>query len=846
MADEGLIIKITADAKEFLSGADKAVKDAKSKFKGLGDEISKELKRVDTVGTTALKGITGVLGGMTAAATAAVGSLTKSAIDAYADYQQLEGGVETLFKESAGIVKDYAMQAYKNAGISANKYMESVTGFSASLLQSLGGDTEKAAEYANRALMDMSDNANKMGTDMSSIQTAYQGFAKQNYTMLDNLKLGYGGTKEEMARLIEDASKMTDVQKNLGITVDANSMSFGNIVNAISVMQEQMGIAGTTAEEAEKTISGSLGMVKASWADLMTSIAGDGKGMKQAVADLVSSVEIYAKNILPRVEETLYGISDVITGLAPVIIEALPRLINKVGPGIAQAGIAIANSLGNAFVSALGSIDIGKTNVFLVKVWQVGSEIINNITKGILDNIVSIRNVAGQIITYFQFGIEAILPNLLEIAKEMVYTFAQGFLTYKYLVMEIGIKMITAISEGLAEALPDLLDEFIPMLLNLIDMLAENLPKFIDSLISMISTIADSIMDWLPEILGSIGNLVYTLCNKILDNLPQILDGAVKIVAAILAMIADILVAALISIGQHLVKWWDSSVKPWFDRIGDNIANWWEGVKTSAKTKLENIKTIVKGIVETIKTDVKSKVDEIKTGLSEKVENIKTTVSDKVTAIKTKVTETVGNLKTSISEKINAIKTNITTKITEIKTNVSTKVGEIFDKVVDTIGKLPEKMLSIGKNIVEGIWDGISGAKDWISQKISGFVDGLVGGVKNLLGISSPSKVFAQIGEYMTEGLVVGMEGETDDLKNTAEKQIDQLKSMYNGLSFGMPQINAGKLNALRMAQTMHTVTNENGNVFNFYQTFEGAGADAGEAMFRQFQRKVRYAGGVL
>ena len=242
MADgEGLIIKIFADAKDFNTGVSKAIGDAKSKFKGLGDELGKELKRVETVGTTAFNGITGAIGVMAAGATAAIGGLVKSATDSFSEYQQLEGGVETLFKDSAGIIKDYAMDAYKTAGISANQYMETVTGFSASLIQSLGGDTEKAANYANRALVDMSDNANKMGSSMESIQNAYQGFAKQNYTMLDNLKLGYGGTKEEMERLIEDASKMTAEQEKLGITVDANSTSFGNIVNAISVMQEHPG-----------------------------------------------------------------------------------------------------------------------------------------------------------------------------------------------------------------------------------------------------------------------------------------------------------------------------------------------------------------------------------------------------------------------------------------------------------------------------------------------------------------------------------------------------------------------------------------------------------------------------
>ena len=197
---------------------------------------------------TALK-VAGAVTGVMAAAAAALG---KAVLDAYGNYEQLVGGVETLFGQSSDTVLQYANRAYQTAQISANDYMETVTSFSASLLQSLGGDTAKAAEYADMAIIDMADNANKMGTSMESIQYAYQGFAKQNYTMLDNLKLGYGGTKSEMERLIQDAAKLTDVQEELGVTVDANSMSFENIVAAIHVMQGSLGIAGTSAEEASK------------------------------------------------------------------------------------------------------------------------------------------------------------------------------------------------------------------------------------------------------------------------------------------------------------------------------------------------------------------------------------------------------------------------------------------------------------------------------------------------------------------------------------------------------------------------------------------------------------------
>ena len=260
----------------------------------------------------------------------------KAIVSAYADYEQLVGGVETLFGESSKKMLEYANQAYKTAGLSANAYMETATSFSASLLSSLGGDTEKAADYANRAIIDMSDNANKMGTSMEMIQNAYQGFAKQNYTMLDNLKLGYGGTKTEMERLVRDASQLKDVQAELGVTVDANSSSFGNIVNAISVMQKQMGIAGTTTAEAEKTITGSLNMVKASWQNLLTAASGGGN-LDSAIQNLVYSLEKYLDNLIPVIERALVGIGYAIERIAPMLVERVAKALIQAMPSLLAA-----------------------------------------------------------------------------------------------------------------------------------------------------------------------------------------------------------------------------------------------------------------------------------------------------------------------------------------------------------------------------------------------------------------------------------------------------------------------------------------------------------------------------
>ncbi len=877
MADgEGLIIKIFADAKDFNTGVSKAIGDAKSKFKGLGDELGKELKRVETVGTTAFKGITGAIGGMATAVAAAIGGMVKESVSAFAEYEQLEGGVATMFKNDAEYIINRASAAFRTAGVSANKYMETVTSFSASLIQSLGGDTRKAAEYADRAMVDMSDNANKMGTDISSIQNAYQGFAKQNYTMLDNLKLGYGGTKEEMARLIEDASKLTNVQKDLGITVDANSMSFGNIVNAISVMQKQMGIAGTTSEEAERTISGSLNMMSAAWENLKTNLLQGEIPLDESINDLVYSVEKVIENAGPAIEKSLKGLGMLIQKALPALLDfGIPALVEDVLPGIGAAAVALVESLATEISKNLGKF-IEFVSGALPNLVNVGVQLITSILEGISSNISSVRESAGTIISSLADGIRSVMQNLLPIAKDLIGIILSGFIEYKTLIFEIGIELITALVDGIADSAPTLGPQLVDAVLHLLDVLIVNLPTLIDATVKIITELTNAIMAKLPDLLGKVGQVVYDLCNKLLDHLPELLQDAVKIVAAVLALVAEILLAALISIGQHLVDWWNNSIKPWFDKIGDNIKNffstlgkafefwwnstirpWFEKIKTDVKTKVEEIKTSISEKVEAIKTKVSEtvsnikaavseKVSDIKSGISEKVSSIKTAVSEKVTDIKTKVVDTVSNLKTSISDKISAIKTNVTTKVEEIKTNVKDKVSSIKDTVVNTIKELPGKMLDVGKNIVEGLWNGITDAKEWLKGRISDLVGDVTGWFKDKLGINSPSKVFAEFGKYMTEGLAVGMDKETNMLKNTAEDQISQLAKIYDGISLGAPRF-AGSGPALsRMKQSIQTITNDNGNVFNFYQTFEGADAAAGEAMFRQFQRKVRYAGGVL
>lgn len=421
---------------------------------GVDDQASNQISKITKGLGNGLKTAAAVGTAAVGAAATGIVALTKSAVENYAEYEQLVGGVETLFGTSSYKVQEYASNAYKTAGMSANEYMETVTSFSASLLQSLGGDTEAAAEYADRAVTDMSDNANKMGTSMEMIQNAYQGFAKQNYTMLDNLKLGYGGTKTEMERLVADAAALTDVQADLGVTVDANSLSFGNIVNAISVMQTKMGVAGTTTEEASKTISGSINAMKGAWSNLITGVADENANFEELVNNFVETLVGdesgeggVINNILPRVEIAMEGAGKLVEALIPVIIEKVPTIINEWLPKILQSGIDIIRSIMDGMIQNQGDIVNGVVNT------------VNTLVNGLLDHLPEILVMGVTLIGQIAAGLIQGLPELMAKIPEIIFDIVDAFASNGDVFIEIGKSIVSGIWNGIVSLWDSLVNE---------------------------------------------------------------------------------------------------------------------------------------------------------------------------------------------------------------------------------------------------------------------------------------------------------------------------------------------------------------------------------------------------
>ena len=475
-----LFAKITLDSSEY----EKGLKDAKSSASGLTGLFGKVGSAASTVGKGIFNVATNVAKVSVAATTAgaaAVSALTGLAINSYADYEQLVGGVETLYKTSADKVQQYAADAYKTAGLSANEYMNTATTFAASLVSSLGGDTEQAAELANTAISDMSDNSNKMGTAMSSIQDAYNGFAKQNYTMLDNLKLGYGGTKTEMERLIDDANKLNAAQgKATNYTID----SYADVVSAIHDVQNAMGITGTTAKEASTTIQGSVNATKSAWSNLVTGIADDNANFGQLISNFVDSATTAASNIIPRVEVALNGAAKLIESLVPPIMAELPGLIETVLPQLAQSAVNIVQTLvteisANAaqlIDSAIQIITVLGNGIYqmLPTVAQSALQIILTLVSKLNENLPQMLNTAGQMLIAFVEGVSEHLPEIMLAAASIVETLLTYFIEHLPDIVEGAMQMGDAVIDGIIDGISAAWDSLVSWFNGLWDSLFGN------------------------------------------------------------------------------------------------------------------------------------------------------------------------------------------------------------------------------------------------------------------------------------------------------------------------------------------------------------------------------------
>lgn len=683
-----IVLNMNLNASGFARGIKSVISSVKNMNESMKDatnSASKMSSVMKGIGSSAIKVGKGLAVAGAAAATAVTALVSKS-VGAFADYEQLTGGVETLFGAGGRSVEEYAQsvgksvsdiqgkydslmsaqnavlenanKAYMTAGMSANEYMDTVTGFSASLISSLGGDTNKAADYANSALVDMSDNANKMGTDMESIKNAYQGFAKQNYTMLDNLKLGYGGTQEEMKRLLSDAEKLTGQRYDIS--------SFADITQAIHAIQTQMDITGTTAKEASTTISGSWGSLKAAFQNVLVGLTTGGDMFDQSLDALINTAVTFGQNIIPAIKGALSGVGYLIEGLAPVIGETIPPLINDLAPTLANSAVSLISSLVN----------------------------------GLTQNATQFSECLSNMIIVAVAGISTVVPQLLDAASKIVSNLMQGLTNSMPQIVNGAVTLIEGLVNGLVNNIPLLIMGAVQLVASLANGLIANLPRIIDAGVNLITGIVSASYSMMPQIIQNGMQLVVNLAVGLVRAIPQLIAALPRITGAIVKGFKSV---NWFDLGLQLIKSIWEGIKSigseMWNGVKEKTSELWGGVKNVVSEKLNNIKSAydahgrgLKGAtfaaIEGVKEYYRTGYDAINQLTGGKLGEVVNAVGEKMEVVKGKFSEAFGNVKNTVMTIFENIKNGITEKISAAVNKVKEIFGSIADKVSDVWGKI--------------------------------------------------------------------------------------------------------------------------------------------------------------
>lgn len=708
-----IVLNMNLNASGFARGIKSvigSVKNMNESMKDATNTASKMSSVMKGIGSSAIKVGKGLAVAGAAAATAVTALVSKS-VGAFADYEQLTGGVETLFGAGGRSVEEYAQsvgksvsdiqgkydslmsaqnvvlenanKAYMTAGMSANEYMDTVTGFSASLISSLGGDTNKAADYANSALVDMSDNANKMGTDMESIKNAYQGFAKQNYTMLDNLKLGYGGTQEEMKRLLSDAEKLTGQRYDIS--------SFADITQAIHAIQTQMDITGTTAKEASTTISGSWGSLKAAFENTLVGLTTGGEMFDQSLDALVDSAKTFGQNVIPAITGALSGVGSLIESLAPVIVAELPSMVSDILPHLVSATKSLVTglisqlpALGKAVLDAIPSIFDGMTDV-------IGESSVGKL-KGSFEGL---KNTITD--TFSNIG-----PMLKDFCEGGISTFC--------------------------DALSTAMD------------LASGAISVIEALSPVIGAVAGAIITYKGAVL--LWNAAETAKNVVM-GISTAAQWALN-VAMTANPIGIVIVAIGALVGAFIVLWNKSEgfrnfwINLW-EKVKAIVTSAWEGIKAGFE-KIKNGISAVKEKVSTMWNGVKEKTSElwggVKNVVSEKLNNIKSAYDAHGGGLKGATFAAIEGVKEYYRTGYDAINQLTGGKLGEIINAVGEKMEVVKSKFGEAFGNVKNTVMTIFENIKNGIVEKITAAVDTVKNvftKISDTVSSVWDKIKSLL-----------------------------------------------------------------------------------------------------------------
>ena len=774
-------------------------------------------------------------GQMMTRAVDALANLGKSALDSVGQLEQNVGGVETLFGDAADAVIASADRAYQTAGMSANDYMSTVTSFSASLLQSLGGNTEEAAKVADMAIIDMADNANKMGTSMDMIQNAYQGFAKQNYTMLDNLKLGYGGTKTEMERLLADAEKLT------GVKYDINNLN--DVYQAIHAVQEEMGITGTTAKEAASTLEGSMASAKAAWDNFMNG-SGDADQLADAFATAADNIVKNLAEIIPRFAETL-------PALGGAIIAQIPGLVAAIVPAVLSAGQSVLKQLQDAVLDFdfAGTADkVVQMITGFIEGDGLGSlldslvTIFTGIVNGISSMLPSLLPALIELISYVVTSLLDQLPAILDCALELILGLAQGILAALPVLIEALPEVISSIVEFLISAVPQIIDAGIELLMALVDALPVIIDALVDALPQIIKATVTALIAAAPQIakagiklLGALIEAIPVIVVELAKAVPDIVAAIIDVLAELPGLIGEVfaeIVTDLVEWGQqmlsnasmamsNMLSQVNSIIQELPGKIWTHLVNavnkviaWGQQMVSNASTAASNMLSRVSGIIQELPgkiwTHLVNTVNKVVAWGQQMVSNASTAASNMLS----KVSSTLQQLPGKVWDYLSQAAQKVVTWGTQLAQKGAAAATQLFNSIVNGLSSLPSKMAEIGSNIVSGIWNGISSGWNWLTNKVSNLANSLLDAAKDALGINSPSKEFAdEVGRWIMPGVGKGLDKSMPaTLKDMKAKAGELVSAMRAEMSASVGQLSVGASHAagLRMAGAGTTVYNDN------------------------------------
>ena len=774
-------------------------------------------------------------GQMMTRAVDALANLGKSALDSVGQLEQNVGGVETLFGDAADAVIASADRAYQTAGMSANDYMSTVTSFSASLLQSLGGNTEEAAKVADMAIIDMADNANKMGTSMDMIQNAYQGFAKQNYTMLDNLKLGYGGTKTEMERLLADAEKLT------GVKYDINNLN--DVYQAIHAVQEEMGITGTTAKEAASTLEGSMASAKAAWDNFMNG-SGDADQLADAFATAADNIVKNLAEIIPRFAETL-------PALGGAIIAQIPGLVAAIVPAVLSAGQSVLKQLQDAVLDFdfAGTADkVVQMITGFIEGDGLGSlldtlvTIFTGIVNGISSMLPSLLPALIELISYVVTSLLDQLPAILNCALELILGLAQGILAALPVLIEALPEVISSIVEFLISAIPQIIDAGIELLMALVDALPVIIDALVDALPQIIKATVTALIAAAPQIakagvklLGALIEAIPVIVVELAKAVPDIVAAIIDVLAELPGLIGEVfaeIVTDLVEWGQQMLSNASTAMsnmlsqvtiiiqelpgKIWTHLVNavNRVIAWGQQMVSNASTAASNMLSKVSGIIQELPgkiwTHLVNTVNKVVAWGQQMVSNASTAASNMLS----KVSSTLQQLPGKVWDYLSQAAQKVVTWGTQLAQKGAAAATQLFNSIVNGLSSLPSKMAEIGSNIVSGIWNGISSGWNWLTNKVSNLANSLLDAAKDALGINSPSKEFAdEVGRWIMPGVGKGLDKSMPaTLKDMKAKAGELVSAMRAEMSASVGQLSVGASHAagLRMAGAGTTVYNDN------------------------------------